>query len=111
VWIRRATLVAGCAASLAFDSITTERAYAAGAIETNGLLANSQGRPQWTRIIGLKASSCAAFAVLQETHTFGAWQGATPDRVWTFANLGVTAEYTWAGFHNLALANSLSAPK
>ena len=111
VWIRRATLVAGCAASLAFDTITSQRAYAAGAIETNGLLANSQGRPQWTRIIGIKASSCAGLAILQETHTFGAWQGPISDRVWTFTNLGITGEYTWAGFHNLNLANSLSIPK
>jgi len=108
VWIRRATLIAGCAASLAFDTITSRRAYAAGAIETNSLLADSQGRPEWSRIIGFKSAGCAASAILQETHTFGTWKTATADRAWTFVNLGVTAEYTWTGFHNLSLANSLS---
>jgi hypothetical protein len=108
VWIRRATLVAGCAASLAFDTITTRRAFAAGAIETNSLLADSQGRPQWSRIIGVKSAGCAASAILQETHIFGTWKTPTADHAWTFLNLGVTAEYTWAGFHNLNLATSLS---
>jgi hypothetical protein len=110
VWIRRATLIAGCAASLAFDTITTRRVYGAGGIEANGILADSQGRPQWGRVVGMKAGSCAVSAVLQETHTFGIWQSPAADRTWTFVNLGIAAEYTWAGFHNLSLANSLSTP-
>jgi hypothetical protein len=109
VWIRRVTLIAGCAASLAFDTITTRRAAAAGGVEGNGILADSEGRPQWGRVIGLKSGSCAASSVLQETHMFGAWKGPNADPVWTGVNLGITAEYTWAGFHNLNLANTMSA--
>jgi hypothetical protein len=108
VWIRRATLIAGCAASLAFDSFTTRRGVAAGAVEANGLLADSQGRPEWGRMIGIKAGSCAVSAVLQETHFFGAWNTPTADYTWTAVNTGIAAEYTWTGFHNLSLAHSLS---
>jgi hypothetical protein len=109
VWIRRATLIAGCAASLAFDTFTTRRGVAAGAVEANGLLADSQGRPEWGRMIGIKAGSCAVSAVLQETHFFGAWNTPAADYTWTAVNTGIAAEYTWTGFHNLSLAHSLSA--
>jgi hypothetical protein len=105
VWIRRITLAAGCAASLGFDTITTHRAVSAGAMETNGLLADSQGRPQWGRVIGIKAGACAASAFMQERHT--SWQGPRSDWTFTGVNLGVTAGYTWAGFHNLGISNSL----
>ena len=103
VWIRRVTLAAGCAASLAFDTITTRRATANGAIETNSLLAGSNGQPAWGRVIGFKVGSCAATALLQETHTFGTWKTPASDKTWTGINLGIAAEYTWAGFHNLNL--------
>ncbi len=103
VWFRRATLAAACAASLGFDTITTRRAIANGAIETNGLLANSNGQPAWARMIGFKVGSCAVSAVLQETHTFGAWKTPASDKTWTVINSGIAAEYTWAGFHNLNL--------
>jgi len=103
VWLRRITLAAGCVASLAFDTITTSRAVANGAIEENRLLADSQGRPQWARVIGLKSAGCAAAAVLQETHSFGTWKTDAADRTWTFVNLATTAEFTWAGYHNLTL--------
>jgi len=102
VWIRRLTLSAACAASLGFDTLTTHRAVSAGAIEANGLLADSQGRPNWGRVIGIKAGVCAASAFLQE-------RTKAPHSDWTFTgvNLGVTAGYTWAGIHNLRLTNDL----
>ena len=109
VWIRRATLIAGCAASLAFDTVTTRRGVAAGAVEANGLLADSQGRPEYGRMIGIKAGSCAVSAVLQETHFFGVWNTPAADNTWTAVNAGIAAEYTWTGFHNLSLAHRLSA--
>jgi hypothetical protein len=104
VWIRRITMGAACAASLGFDTFTTRRAVSAGAVETNGLLANAQGRPAWGRIIGIKAGLCAASAYVQEQSK------STPRNDWTFTavNLGVTAGYTWVGFHNLHLAQDLS---
>lgn len=105
VWIRRATLVAGCAASLAFDTLTTRRATAAGAIETNGLFANAQGQPQWGRMIGIKAGFCAASALLQETHIFRSWESPAADWTWTGINAGVTGIYSWAGWHNLGVAS------
>lgn len=77
-WIRRATLVAGCAASLLFDTLTTQRVAAAGGIEGNRLLSNAQGRPQWGRIVGVKAGLCGVSAILQETHVFGVWKDLPP---------------------------------
>lgn len=104
VWIRRATLVAACAASLAFDTLTTRRATAAGGIESNGLFANSQNQPQWGRMIAIKAAFCGASAVLQETHLFRAWQTPAADWTWTGVNAGATGIYSWAGWHNLRIA-------
>jgi hypothetical protein len=77
VWIRRATLAAGCAVSLAFDILTTRRATTAGG-ESNGVFTNSRSQPQWGRMIVIKAAFCGVSAVLQETHLFRAWQ--TPGR-------------------------------
>jgi hypothetical protein len=108
VWIRRATLVAGCAASLVFDTLSTRRAINAGAIEGNGLLSNGQGNPNWGAMIGLKAGLCGASAVMEETRSFHAWKTPNADWTWTSLNLGTTAVYTWAGFHNLNLANTLT---
>jgi hypothetical protein len=103
-WIRRATLVAGCAASLAFDTLSTRRAVASGAVESNGLLANSNGSVSWGRVIGLKAGLCGGSALLQETHVFGLWKTPAADWTWTVANAGTATVFTWAGFHNLSLA-------
>jgi hypothetical protein len=102
VWIRRVTLATGCAASIAFDSWSTHRVAAAGGVEQNGLLSNSQGAPQWGRIIGMKAGFCGASLLMQETHLFGA-----SDWTWTGLNAATTGIYTWVGFHNLKLANDL----
>ena len=110
-WVRRITLAAACAGSLAFDSISTRRAVAAGAVESNGLLAGSQGAPAWGRVIGIKAAFCGAAAVVEETHTFGAWKSPASDWSWTAVNATTVSVYTWAGFHNLKLANDLAAPK
>jgi len=44
VWIRRITLAAGCAASLALDTWSTQQAVNAGALEGNRLFANAQGQ-------------------------------------------------------------------
>jgi hypothetical protein len=104
VWIRRATLAAGCAASLAFDTLTTRKAVNAGAIETNGLLSNSQGQPQWGRVFALKAGFCGASAVLQETHIFRTWETSSADWTWTGINASAAGVYSWAGWHNLGIA-------
>jgi hypothetical protein len=109
-WVRRATLAAGCAASLLFDTMTTQRVVTAGGVESNGLLADPQGRPQWGRIISLKVGICGASAILQETHVFGAWKSPNADWTWTALNAGTASVYTWAGVHNLKLAKVLSAP-
>ncbi|HML17059.1 MAG TPA: hypothetical protein VK419_08530 [Bryobacteraceae bacterium] len=108
VWIRRATLVAGCAASLVLDTWSTRRAIAAGAIESNPLIANSQGHPDWGRAFGLKAGACGVSAVLQETGTFRTWQGRNADWTWTGINAATAAAYTWTTLHNLGLASELS---
>lgn len=109
--VRRLTLAAACAGSLAFDTLTTRRAMAAGAVEANGLLAGAQGNPAWGRLIGAKAGFCGAVAVIEETHTFGLWNTPKSDWSWTAVNAGTAGYYTWVGFHNLQLASSLAAPK
>jgi hypothetical protein len=109
-WIRRATLVAGCAASLVFDTLSTRRAVADGAIESNPLLTGSNGNVSWGRAIGLKAGLCGGSAVIQETHVFGSWKTPAADWAWTLANAGTASVYTWAGFHNLNLARDLPIP-
>ncbi len=109
VWIRRATLAAGCAASLVFDTLSTRRATNAGAVESNGLFASPQGSPQWGRMIGFKAGLCGATAVMEETHMFHAWKNPNADWTWTGVNAATTALYTWTGFHNMKLANDLSS--
>jgi hypothetical protein len=102
VWIRRITLGAACAANLGFDTITTHRAVSAGAAESNGLLSNSQGKPVWGRVIGIKAGTCAVSAFFQE-------RSKTRQSDWTFTgvNAGVTAAYTAVGIHNLHVTNDL----
>ena len=105
VWMRRLTTAAGCAASLAFDTLTTRRAVNAGAVETNGLFANSQGQPQWGRMVGIKAAFFGASIVLQETHIFRTWQSPSADWRWTGINVGTAAVYSWAGWHNLQVAS------
>jgi hypothetical protein len=108
VWIRRATLVAGCAASLALDTWSTHRALSAGATESNPLLANSQNQTSWGRTIGLKAGACGLSAVLQETGTFHTWQTPNADWTWTGINAATGAAYTWIAIHNLGLGNQPS---
>ena len=104
VWIRRATLAAGCAASLAFDTWSTRRAVNAGAVEGNGLFTNSQGQPQWGRMISIKAGMCGASAILQETHVFRSWESPGADWTWTGINAGTAGIYSWASWHNLKIA-------
>jgi hypothetical protein len=108
VWVRRATLAASCAASLAFDTWSTHRMLAAGAVESNPLLANSRGTTSWARTIGLKAGVCGVSALLQETNTFHAWSGSNADWTWTRINAATAAAYTLTSIHNLGLANQLS---
>ena len=103
IWVRRVTLIAGGAASLGFDTVTTRRATAAGAVESNALFADSQGRPQWGRIIGIKAGLCGGSAVFEETHVFHAWKSPSADWTWTTINAGTAGFYTWTGWHNLQL--------
>ena len=103
VWIRRATLAAACAASLAFDTLSTRSAVAGGAVEGNALFANAQGKPQWGRMIGIKSGFCGVTAMLQETHVFHAWQNPDADWSWTAINSGTAAFYSWAGWHNLQI--------
>jgi len=110
-FFRRLTLAAACAASAGFDTFTTRRAISAGAVESNGLLAGAQGNPSWGRVIGLKTVVCAVSATVQETHTLGAWDTPKSDWIWTAANAATASVYTWAGFHNLKLANNLSSEK
>src|SRR5215467_9548731 len=95
VWIRRITLGAACAASFGFDTLSTRRAVAAGAVETNGLLADSHGHPKWGKMIGIKAGMCASSAFFEEFHS--AQRPARND--WTFVgvNSAVTAGYSWQG--------------
>lgn len=107
--IRRATLVAGCAASLIFDTLTTRRAINAGAIESTGIFANAQGHPQWGRMIGIKAGFCGATAILEETHVFHAWKNPNADWTWTAVNAATASVYAATGLHNLKLANDLSS--
>lgn len=109
--IRRVTLVAACAGSLAFDTLSTRRAASAGAVESNRLLAGAQGNPSWGRVVGMKAAFCGAAAVMEETHTFGIWNTPKSDWTWSAVNAATASVYTWAGFHNLKLANDLAAPK
>ena len=106
VWIRRISLGAACAASLGFDTVTTHRAVSAGAVETNGLIANSQGRPAWGRMIGIKAGVCAGSAFLQERHS--SWQSPRSDWTFTGINTGIAAGYAWVGLRNLKLSNDLA---
>ena len=109
-WIRRITLGASCAASLAFDTWATKRSVNAGGMESNFLFAGPNGNPQYGRMIGLKAGFCGISAILQETHTFGAFDSPKADWAWTGVNLGTTGLYTWAGVHNLRLQPSPAQP-
>jgi hypothetical protein len=72
-------MVAACGASLAFDTLSTRRAVANGAVESNGLPAGSNGSVSWGRVIGSKAGVYSASTILQETHLFGQWN--SPKRV------------------------------
>ncbi len=109
--IRRLTLVAACAGSLAFDTLTTRRAVGAGAVEGNALLAGAQGNPAWGRVIGIKAGFCGAAALLEETQTFKMRRSPNSDWSWTAVNAGTASIYTWTGFHNLSVAASLDSHK
>ncbi len=99
----------GCAASMIFDTLSTRAAANAGAIETNGLFANAQGRPEYGRMISIKAGLCGATAIMQETHLFHASRDPKTDWVWTGVNAATAAAYTGIGIHNYKLANDLSA--
>jgi hypothetical protein len=106
VWVRRITLGAACAASLVFDPITTNRAVSAGAVEGNGLLANSQGRPRWGLMFGIKTATCVASGFLQERYAFR--DASRNDWTFTGINVGLAAAYTGVGLHNLRLADDLA---
>lgn len=75
---------------------------AAGGVEQNGLLANSQGAPQWGHVIGLKTGICGATLLFEETH----WV-PVGDRAWIGINAATAGVYTLIGVHNLNLADSL----
>jgi len=87
-WVRRATLVAACAAS-ATDAATTWRD---GLRESNPLLRAANGGPSMPRVIGLKAGFCAASAWSQE-------RGAH-NTLYSFTNLGTAGLFGWAAWHN-----------
>ena len=106
--LRRITLAASCAASL-WDYQTTAAAASYGAIEKNGLMADSQGRPRLGLIFGIKAGICAAAAVAQETHLLGRSRSGSraANRLWTSVNAGLAMRFTGMAIHNLGVIRTL----
>jgi hypothetical protein len=60
------------------------------------------GGAHWGPLIGVKVGVCAAsFFVEERLHS------RQTDWTATGVNVGTAAGYTWAGFHNLKVANGL----
>lgn len=102
-WLRRITLAAACAASF-WDVQTTALAVSRGAREMNGFLADSAGRPQWGRMIGMKAAACGGLLVMQEKVL------PRHEKSWIALNVGLSAAYSGMAVHNLGVARSLGKP-
>ena len=69
-WLRRATLVAFCAASY-LDYRTTTEGARLGPLEGNGWMADSNGRPKLGLMLGVKAGMRGMMALTQETSLMG----------------------------------------
>ena len=77
-------------------ALSTRRAVANGAVESNGLLSNPNGSVSWGRVVGLKAGFCGVSAAMQETHVFGLYNTPKSDWTWTAVNAGASASsVTW----------------
>jgi hypothetical protein len=98
VWLRRLTLAAACASGV-WDIYTTRNAVRLGAVESNRLLADGQGRPRWGRMIALNVGVCAGSALAQELLDRKRRPGAT-DYVWTGVNSALAVRHAAAAVHN-----------
>jgi hypothetical protein len=90
-WVRRATLVAACAASAA-DAVTTWRTGRAGMSEANPLLRGTDGGPAMGRVISLKVGFCgyAIWAEERKAHS----------TAFSVANTAVAATFGYVAWRN-----------
>jgi hypothetical protein len=102
-WLKRVTLAAACAASF-WDAQTTALAVSRGAREVNGFLADSAGKPQWGRMIGVKAATCGGLVLVEEKLL------PRHEKSWISLNVGLSAVYSGMAVHNLGVARSLNKP-
>lgn len=104
-WLRRLTMAGACAASF-WDLQTTRAGAGYGALESNRLLADERGRPQWGRTIGIKVGVCAATALAQE---WGARSIKSPAAtyVWTGMNAALAARFVSTSLSNRRVTGKL----
>lgn len=104
-WLRRATLVTGCAAGMAFDTWAMKQAAADG-VRLTGLYGDSQGRPRYGLMIGLNGAACAVSAFFEERHKH--WSTGS-QWVWIAENSASTGISIWTGIHLLHLGDQAKA--
>jgi hypothetical protein len=104
--LRRVTLATSCAASF-WDFYTTARGASYGAIETNGLLADQNGKPRLGLMFAVKAGFCGLAVLTQETHIFGKYRSRFADPLWTATNLSLTARFSAVALRNTRIIDQL----
>lgn len=109
LWLRRLTLVGSCASAF-WDIKTTRTAVRLGAVESNRLLADAQGRPRWGRIIGLNIGLCAGTALSQELLDSKRRSAAAADYAWSGVNTALAFRHALAALENRRVAGELRRP-
>jgi hypothetical protein len=104
-WLRRITLAAACGASF-WDLQTTRQSVSHGAREANPLLADSQGRPRFGRIVGFKTGTCLASFVVEERLA----RHSPSDRFWIGLNCATAGAFVGLSIHNLRVPPPTSPP-
>lgn len=102
VWLRRLTLVAPCASGF-WDIYTTRSAVRVGAVESNRLLADTQGRPRWGRMIGLNIGLCAGTVLSQELLDRNR-RSTAANYSWSAVNAAIAFRHAAAALENRGVA-------
>ena len=102
--LRRATLAASCAASL-WDYQTTVAGARYGAVEQNGLLAGSNGRPRLGLMLGMKVGFCGAAIAMQELRPNK--RGRLSNVVATVGNAASATRYLLISLSNISVCHNL----
>lgn len=103
-WLRRATMIGACAASI-WDFQTTRAGASYGARELNSAMADANGHPRFGLMLGAKLGMCLGSVVTQELMPHK--ESRALDPLWIGVNSALAARFATISIRNRNLTERL----